>query len=91
MSRVKAFTIRGARCWFWSGDHRPPHFHIEHEGGDWSARVFFSLPRKSMIQDIRSRKKDAIPAAIRKRLEDLVVENRDRLMAQWEEIHGAKR
>ncbi|NUN98523.1 MAG: DUF4160 domain-containing protein [Candidatus Omnitrophica bacterium] len=53
MSRVKAFKIRGVRCWFWSGDHHPPHFHVEHEGGDWSARVFFSLPGDSMIQDIR--------------------------------------
>ena len=40
MSRVESFSVPGVECWFYSNDHRPPHFHARRRG-EWSVRVFF--------------------------------------------------
>lgn len=90
MVKVQSFHVAGVRCWFWSGDHLPPHFHLEAENGDWNAKVFFLLDGCQMIQDIHSRKSGGIPAGIRKVLQEMVRKNLADLLRQWEELHGGE-
>jgi hypothetical protein len=40
MGRIQCFEIAGCVCWFYSRDHRPPHFHVK-RSGEWEIRVFF--------------------------------------------------
>ena len=40
MGRLETFSVPGCRCWFYSGDHGPPHFHAG-APGEWEVRVFF--------------------------------------------------
>lgn len=49
MAKVEAFAIPGIRLWFYSHDHRPPHFHALREG-EWELRVFFLEADTEMIE-----------------------------------------
>lgn len=89
MVRVSQFQIDSVRMWFWSMDHQPPHFHIEHEGGEWSAKVFFLEKNEEMIQDIHSRKTQGIPNKVKKELISKVRDFRAELLSEWERIHSA--
>jgi hypothetical protein len=40
MGRIECVQIDGCVCWFYSRDHRPPHFHVK-RAGEWEIRVFF--------------------------------------------------
>ena len=87
MVNVRSFQIAGVRCWFWSNDHEPPHFHIEAEDGDWNAKVFFLLDDDQMIQDVYARKSSGIPTQMRKVLYNEIGLNRIDLLMQWEDLH----
>jgi len=40
VGRLEAFRIPGCRCWFYAGDHGPPHFHAS-APDEWEIRIFF--------------------------------------------------
>ncbi len=41
MPKVKCFSIPGIECFFYSNDHRPPHFHAKRLG-KWEYKVNFA-------------------------------------------------
>ncbi len=83
MPKVAAFTIDGIRCWFWSADHDPPHFHAERDG-EWEVRVeFLELPEQ-MLTVVWAEK--PMSKKHRKRLLALAEIFRDELLEQWQDI-----
>lgn len=84
MPKVEAFQIAGCRCWFYSDDHRPAHFHAN-SPGEWEVRVYFLLdpPEMEVVLSIKH-----IPGRIRRRLLSLAEEHRSELLAEWsEKVH----
>ena len=51
MGRVTAFELVGVECWFYSQDHRPPHFHAR-KRGKWHVKVLFMEAREAMIETL---------------------------------------
>ena len=49
MGKVSSFRLSGIECWFYSHDHRPPHFHAKRRG-EWEVRVYFLRARREMIE-----------------------------------------
>lgn len=84
-SLVVAFNIPGIRCWFYSNDHDPPHFHAKKDG-DWEFRVLFRERQDAMLEAVWQR--SAMSAATRKKLLRLTVKHRAKLLEEWERIHG---
>ena len=82
MGRVDAFQLPGVDCWFYSQDHRPPHFHARRRG-QWHARVFFLEPAARMIEPVR-RQADRMSASDRARLAEAAAAGRRQLLAEWE-------
>ena len=84
MARVAAFEIGGIDCWFYAQDHRPPHFHARRKG-EWEFRVFFLMPKKSMLEQVgggRMKRRD------RNDLCDMAELYREELFAEWEVVCG---
>lgn len=66
MGAVTSFVHpTGVRCWFWSKDHRPPHFHAERPGhweivvrilpqgrGDWRTKVEYGSPSAKEVREL---------------------------------------
>ena len=87
MARVEAFTIEGLTCWFYSNDHRPPHFHVK-RANEWEARIFFlEVNEEDMIRLVW--KKSNPSKAHRDEIMRQSGLHRADLLAQWERIHGA--
>ena len=64
----------------YSGDHGPPHFHVQ-SPGEWEVRVFF-LQDPVLIQvKFQARR---IPSATKRRIGQLARQHRAALIAQWE-------
>ena len=84
MAVVRAFAVEGIKCWFWSDDHEPPHFHAK-KAGEWEVQVYFLLDPGQMIEVVWTAKRPAAKtlAAITSRAEQHRVE----LLEQWEGIH----
>lgn len=86
MPKVDAFHIAGCRCWFYSDDHRPAHFHAS-SPGEWEVRVYFLLdpPETEVVLSIKR-----IPNRIRRRLLSLAEKHRSELLTEWsEKVHYA--
>jgi hypothetical protein len=80
MGKVDCLRWPGCDAWFWSKDHREPHFHVK-SPGNWEVRVFFGteppyyeveweigrIPRKSMKSFLRE-----------------VASNREKLYLEWD-------
>ena len=49
MGKVDCLSIDGVECWFWSQDHRPPHFHAK-KPGEWHFRVWFLRKEGCMLE-----------------------------------------
>lgn len=84
MPTVESFQIHGCRCWFYSDDHLPAHFHAS-APGEWEARVFFLLepPQMELVFAIKR-----VPGGIRRRLLTLAKEHRESLLREWsEKVH----
>ena len=82
MAKVRAFTVPGIEMWFYSGDHRPPHFHAR-SAGEWEVRVHFLNASGQMIEVIRP--PDArIKGSVRKALEHGAEAHRAGLLREWE-------
>lgn len=86
MARVEAFAVPGVRMLFYSGDHRPPHFHARRRGR-WHARVYIQAPAGEMIELVGPR--DArISAADRRAIVCGVETNRGELLREWEKCQS---
>jgi hypothetical protein len=86
MSRVKAFEIPGVQMWFYSGDHRPPHFHAR-KPGQWQVRVYIQAGRDEMIEIVRppnARLRGKDVSALRRGVQ----QNRSALLKEWEASQG---
>lgn len=84
MALVQAFSIPGVRCWFYSNDHEPPHFHAKKDG-EWEIRVRFMEDAESMIEPVWV--EAAVAKKVRRRLIALATEHRKALLQEWEQIH----
>ena len=82
MGEVECFHIEGVKCWFWSQDHRPPHFHAK-KRGEWHFRVWF-LQREAMMLERQPGPRGRISAADRKALQQMVADHRAELLQEWE-------
>jgi len=84
MATVSAFQITGAKAWFWSDDHDPPHFHVKRTN-EWEVRVTFLLEEKDMIEVKWANRKPG--KKVLKEITSLAKKHRVALLKQWEEIH----
>jgi hypothetical protein len=80
MGKVDYVSWPGCEVWFWSKDHREPHFHVA-APGNWEIRVFFGPepPVYDVVMEI-----GRIP---RRRLKDFlkqVSKNREKLYREWD-------
>jgi hypothetical protein len=82
MGKVEAFALEGIHCWFWSNDHRPPHFNAKRRPR-WCYRVRFMLPRDQMLLPEKG-SPGRMSARDRKRLCDLAEAHREELLREWE-------
>ena len=85
MVQVSAFRLSGIKCWFYSNDHDPPHFHAE-RSGTWECRVNFQLAADSMLEFLWH--DSPMARSDRRLIEKAVKANRSTLLKQWEEIHS---
>jgi hypothetical protein len=87
LAKVKAFQLAGVECWFWSNDHRPPHFHAKRRG-EWEAKVFFLESGEKLFEMLAWSNTD-MSRHDSKRITEEVDAHRDDLLAEWERIQGA--
>ena len=83
MARVGAFKLEGVECWFYSQDHRPPHFHAR-KRGRWEVRVYFMEASEAMLDRVRGARRQLAPREV-KALCGVAERHRDKLLAEWEE------
>lgn len=84
MGVVECFRVQGCRCWFFTGDHGPPHFHAA-APGDWEVRVFFLFEPVTYEVKYRTRK---IPRSVLRGILAAARDPRARLLAEWERSRG---
>lgn len=82
MGKVDCFTIEGVTCWFWSQDHRPPHFHAK-KRGQWHVRVWFLREETTMLEQM-SELQGRISTHDRRTLQRMAAGHRDELLGEWE-------
>lgn len=84
MPLVESFHLSGCRCWFYSDDHQPAHFHAS-VPGEWEARVFF-LPDPPQLELVFSVKR--MPGRMRRDLLQMAEQHRISLLEEWsEKVH----
>jgi hypothetical protein len=83
MGKVSSFTIPGVDCWFYSHEHRPPHFHARRKG-QWHVRVFFLMPESGMIEQVQGHA-SRMTKADRKALCEMAALHRAELLGEWEQ------
>lgn len=81
MGKVDRVDWPGCHVWFWSKDHREPHFHVE-SPGNWEVRVFFGSnpPYYDVVMQI-----SRIPGKRMRQFLAEVAENRDELYEEWDQ------
>lgn len=85
MTRGDAFRIAGFTLWFWSHDHRPPHFHVK-RAGEWEIRVFIeTTTSRELAFSTVFEKRPGPSRATRRTLAALVVEHGEALLLEWED------
>ena len=83
MARLKCFTIDGVELWFYSNDHRPPHFHAKRKG-QWELRVkFLEFSTSEMFEVVWLKGKEASRGDT-KLLKEMAVRHRAELLEEWE-------
>ena len=80
MPDVACFEIPGLKCWFWSNDHDPPHFHVKRQG-EWELKVQFAEGEAQMFELMWG---DAPKSKVLREIAKKVRENRVQLLAEWE-------
>lgn len=84
MPNVETFQVAGCRCWFYSDDHRPAHFHAS-SPGEWEVRVYFLLepPQVEVVLELKR-----MSGRIRRALLRLAKEHRAELLEEWsQKVH----
>jgi hypothetical protein len=81
MPLVRCLSFPGIRCWFWSDDHDPPHFHAK-RAGEWELRVNFLEDGDRLFQRIWVKKR--IPGKVLREIRTIVLEQREALLLEWE-------
>ncbi len=86
MAKVQSFKIDGLDLFFNSNDHRPEHFHAR-KSGAWEIRVFFMLcsQEKDLVIDPKYPPKPQISSKEKNKILKLVLENRSKLLIEWEQ------
>jgi len=79
--RIDCITLLGVELVFYSGDHRPPHFHAIRRG-EFDYRVFFLRLRTSMLEAKHERR--PMSGARRRAQYQLVEDNRAALLEEHE-------
>ncbi|HEY0022953.1 MAG TPA: DUF4160 domain-containing protein [Longimicrobium sp.] len=80
MGKVDCVSWPGCEVWFWSKDHREPHFHVA-APGSWEIRVFFGPepPVYDVVMEI-----GRIPRRRLKEFLKQVSTNREKLYREWD-------
>jgi hypothetical protein len=80
MGKVDCVSWPGCEVWFWSKDHREPHFHVA-SPGNWEVRVFFGPepPVYDVVMEI-----GRIPRRRMKEFLKQVSKNREKLYREWD-------
>lgn len=81
MAKVECFDIPGLKCWFYSNDHDPPHFHVKQDG-QWEIRVKFALVESQMFE-LKWGKPPS--GKVLRQIAKCVKDHRAQLLAEWEE------
>lgn len=79
MGKVDCLEIDGCQCWFWSHDHRPPHFHVK-RAGEWEYQVFFHEEPPYMEQVWAVKR---IPGRLQREILRSASEHRSELFVEW--------
>ena len=82
MAEVECFHIEGIKCWFWSQDHRPPHFHAK-KCGEWHFKVWFQRKQAAMLERGPG-PRGRISALDRRTLQQMAADHRAELLQEWE-------
>lgn len=82
MGKVEAFVLKGIECWFYSQDHRPPHFHAK-KSGEWHFRIFFLTAKEEMLERVKGADRK-LKARDRDALCDMTELYREELLIEWE-------
>jgi uncharacterized protein DUF4160 len=89
VAKVKAFERAGFEMWFNSGDHLPPHFHVEKARGDWEIRVHFMRHPDEMFEIVRpkspKKRGDKPRKAALREIASAAVAHRAELLQQWQQ------
>jgi len=82
MGKVSSFRLEGIYCWFYSQEHRPPHFHAKKKG-EWHVRVYFQMSKARMIERVKGLR-GRISRADRNALCNMAELYREELLKEWE-------
>lgn len=85
MAKVQSFKIDGLDLFFNSNDHSPEHFHAR-KSGAWEIRVYFMLSSQEngLIFDCKYPPNPQISSKEKNKILKLVLENRSKLLDEWE-------
>lgn len=85
MPKVASIRIEGLDLWFISGDHLPPHFHVEKAGGEWEVKVSFLLDDSEMFEVVWTKRPGRPSKRDLRALKAAVVACRAQLLEEWHE------
>ena len=83
MGIVTSFKLDGIYCWFYSNEHKPPHFHAK-RAGQWHITVAFLESRHNMIRRAKG-PRGRIKKADQEAVLDMAVLYREELLKEWEQ------
>ena len=85
MGKVQSFKLEGFDLFLNSHDHRPPHFHVR-KPGEWEIRVNFLLCSREKGLDFKPKYPPNLQISSKdeNRILKLVLENRSKLLMEWE-------
>lgn len=90
VAKVQAFELAGFDLWFNSGDHLPPHFHIE-KTGEWEITVSFMRESEEMFRVVwpknPKKKGDKPRKAELREIAARAEEHRAALLEQWQTVN----
>jgi hypothetical protein len=84
MLRVACIRIDGLALWFISGDHMPPHFHVE-KAGEWEIKVQFLMDDDEMFEIVWTAHEGRPSRRDLRELLAAVRERRPGLLQEWHE------
>ena len=82
---LQYFPYLGLRFLFFSDDHEPVHVHVARGKGAINESAVFQV-----IPTVRLKKNNGLSSTELKLAENLVIENRDLIIARWKEYFNSK-